>query len=561
MPDPTDAVVRRLRDLARPPDPGPDADLLGRFLADRDETSFAELVRRHGPMVLSVCRRVLGHAYDAEDAFQATFLVLARRAGAIRPRSLLANWLYGVAYRTALHARRAAALRREREHTAAATRDTVAPAGGPEPDLREVIDRELAALPEAYRAAVVVCDLEGLSRRDAAARLGWTEGVVAGRLARARAVLARKLAGYGLAVPAGLFAVVPECVAAGLADSTARVCVLAAAGEAVVAAPVAALTQGVLKAMLVTKLKTATAAAMVGCAVLVTAAAGWQAGAAPQERPAKKAAETPKKPKGKDAERDRIAELERERDLLLKRVAQLEERLALMEQVRKNEMALADAARKAEANARRSAEAVAGFARDTLTPLPAPAAAPASTPLPSLTLPPPAVASTTPVRPANTAPASEPRPSTPAPTTPPLTPAGVVPSGPSPSPSSAAPTPGTRPPAVNTTPLPSPGVSPEPQPNPRPAPRVVTQVYAVGELAADEKQAEALMRVVRRAVEPASWSELGGQGVVEFFEQGKALVVRNTPDAHKELGELLGLLRDAAGKKTTPPSRTTNGRP
>src|SRR5437764_763749 len=97
---------RCLRALLGPPEN--DADMLGRFLTDRDEESFARLVRRHGPMVLAVCLRVLRHRQDAEDAFQATFLVLARRAGAVRPRSLLANWLYGVAHRTALEARRAA---------------------------------------------------------------------------------------------------------------------------------------------------------------------------------------------------------------------------------------------------------------------------------------------------------------------------------------------------------------------------------------------------------------------------------------------------------------------
>src|SRR5205814_10639713 len=150
---------RCLRALLRSPEP--DAELLARFVADRDEESFGHLVRRHGPMVWGVCRRVLRHRQDAEDAFQATFLVLARRAGAVRPRSLLANWLYGVAYRTALEARRVSAVRREKERRAAAMRDPAVMPGGPEPDVREALDRELAALPEVYRAAVVVCDLEG----------------------------------------------------------------------------------------------------------------------------------------------------------------------------------------------------------------------------------------------------------------------------------------------------------------------------------------------------------------------------------------------------------------
>ena len=108
-------------------------------------------------------------------------------------------------------------------------RDTAATSDGPEPDVREVLDRELAALPEAYRAAVVVCDLEGLGRREAAARLGWTEGTLSGRLARDRALLARRPPRYGLAVPAG---VLGAAVPAGLAESTTRLGVLVAAGGA-----------------------------------------------------------------------------------------------------------------------------------------------------------------------------------------------------------------------------------------------------------------------------------------------------------------------------------------
>jgi RNA polymerase sigma factor (sigma-70 family) len=205
MPHRTSGPHRLLRTLLRPSEP--DADLLAWFIADRDAEAFAHLVGRHGLMVLAVCRQVLGCAHDAEDAFQATFLVLARRAGAVGRRPLLANWLYGVAYRTALEARRAAAARRAKEQRATAMRDTTVVPDSSEPDLHEVFDRELAALPEVYRAAVVVCDLEGLSRSEAAERLGWTEGTLSGRLARARALLARRLAGYGLAVPAGVLGV------------------------------------------------------------------------------------------------------------------------------------------------------------------------------------------------------------------------------------------------------------------------------------------------------------------------------------------------------------------
>jgi RNA polymerase sigma factor (sigma-70 family) len=557
MPQRTDAIHRQLRGLALRADPEPDADLLGRFLADRDEDSFADLVRRHGPMVLSVCRRVLGRAHDADDAFQATFLLLARRASSVRPRSLLANWLYGVAYRTAREARRAAAVRRVKEQRAAQMRRTVVVPDVPEPDFQDVLDRELAALPEAYRAAVVVCDLEGLSRREAAARLGWTEGAVAGRLARGREALARKLAGYGLAVPAALGAA-PPCVAAGLAESTARLGVLVAAGEAAaVAAPVAALTQGVMKAMLVTKLKGMTAAVMVGCAVLVTAAAGWQAEAAPQDRPTVKSADVPKKA-GRDADKDRIAELERERDRLLKMVADLQVRLDALERDRAAEKAKEKQARAAEENARRLE-----FLKSFIERNPADPARPALSEPATLT-PPVGVSPATPspVVPGGASP-------TPARTTP-VPASGVAP--PASRQGGATPSPGSRPVGSATPPaLDVPGsASPDSRPprtsppvdvpssNPGAAPRgagLVTKVYSVDELASDDKQAEALIRVIRRAAAAGTWDVDGGAGVVEYFQVGRSLVVRNTSDAHKELGELLGLLKEAAGKRTGRPPR------
>src|SRR5262245_53192677 len=226
----------RLRHILRQADADPDAELLARFVDDRDGEAFARLVRRHGPMVLGVCRRILRNGADADDAFQATFLVLARRAGAVRPRSLLANWLYGVAYRTALEARRAAAVRRIKERRAAEMR-TVSSAPNMPADLREVLDRELAGLPDMYRAAVVLCDLEGLSRSAAALHLGWTEGTLSGRLARARSLLARRLARQGLALPAGGVAALvgnsaTAAVPVTLAEATTRIGVLVAAGEA-----------------------------------------------------------------------------------------------------------------------------------------------------------------------------------------------------------------------------------------------------------------------------------------------------------------------------------------
>ena len=161
-----------------------DGDLLDLFLLRRDDAAFAELVRRHGPMVLGVCRRVLKNPHDADDAFQATFLILVRRGDSVRPRGRVGAWLHGVAYRTALEARRAAAKRRLKEAKAAPRIE--APVDVWE-ELRPALDRELARLPAKYRVPLLACDLEGKTRKEAAAQLGWPEGTVASRLSRARA--------------------------------------------------------------------------------------------------------------------------------------------------------------------------------------------------------------------------------------------------------------------------------------------------------------------------------------------------------------------------------------
>src|SRR5262245_42490216 len=167
------------------PDPGPpDAQLLRAFVAARDEDVFAEIVRRHGPMVLAACRRVLGHPDDADDAFQAVFLVLARKAGTIRGANL-AGWLYAVAVRTARGVRIMRDRRRNHELRANPDRQGGGVATA-DRDLAAVIDEELARLPECYREAVVLCELRGLSRKEAAAEIGVPEGTLSSRLATAK---------------------------------------------------------------------------------------------------------------------------------------------------------------------------------------------------------------------------------------------------------------------------------------------------------------------------------------------------------------------------------------
>jgi RNA polymerase sigma factor (sigma-70 family) len=226
-----------------------DGELLERYLARQDEMAFAALMERHGPMVLGVCRRMLANEQDAEDAFQATFLVLVRKGRSVVPRGAVGNWLYGVARRTAAHARSAASARRVRERVLARPELQTQEAA---PELGPVLDQELARLPDKYRAPVVLCDLEGKTRREAALELGWPEGTVAGRLSRARTLLAGRLARRGLALsPATLAAVLPQqacAVGRSLALRTQQ-----ALGGAV-AASVRSLAEATLRSLLVTRL-------------------------------------------------------------------------------------------------------------------------------------------------------------------------------------------------------------------------------------------------------------------------------------------------------------------
>jgi RNA polymerase sigma factor (sigma-70 family) len=242
-----------------------DHQLLDRFRRAREEGAFEAIVRRHGAMVLGVCRRVLRHAHDAEDAFQATFLVLARKAQSVRRPERLASWLYAVAYRTAVEAKMLAARRRAKERHMARP-EALEPATAC--DWRDVLDRELNRLPEKYRVPVVLCDLEGLPRQEVAGQLGWPEGTLSGRLTRARRMLARLLARRGLALPGGLLAAalsegasaaaVPERLVA----PTVRAAVAAAGNAAAIGlggTQAAVLMERVVRAMFLTKIKIVTA--------------------------------------------------------------------------------------------------------------------------------------------------------------------------------------------------------------------------------------------------------------------------------------------------------------
>jgi RNA polymerase sigma factor (sigma-70 family) len=262
-------VLRHIRGLAADAtiSERTDGTLLRTFLCDNDPAAFEALLRRHGPMVLRVCRRALGNAHDAEDALQATFLVLAQRAASIRKRESLASWLYGVAYRMATDARRAAARRHKHESRANPTppRDPALSAAWQE--LQTLLDEEIAALPETLREAFVLCCLENKSSAEVAQQLGLEQGAVWKRLSRARKRLQERLTRRGVSLTAVLAAVAvgvngaSAAIPVFLVRSTARAATALAAGQGAAAGlvptKVAALTEGVLKAMFKTNLKTA----------------------------------------------------------------------------------------------------------------------------------------------------------------------------------------------------------------------------------------------------------------------------------------------------------------
>ena len=272
----------------------PDADLLARFADARDEAAFAELVRRHGGLVFGVCKRVTGNHHLAEDAFQAVFVVLAAKAASLRPRSAVAAWLYGVAFRTSLRARTMADRRRRHE----ATVDTL-PEVGTEPadvcDAVQLLDEAIAALPEALRLPVVLCELEGGSRAEVARQLGIPEGTLSSRLASARKALARRLKNRGVALSAaGLTLALGRVASASVPANLAGRAVAAALAPGGVPGHVAELSSGVLRVMFLNKLKVAIP--LVGLLVVALFAGGLFAVEDPPAPPKRAEVPQPAKP-------------------------------------------------------------------------------------------------------------------------------------------------------------------------------------------------------------------------------------------------------------------------
>jgi RNA polymerase sigma factor (sigma-70 family) len=425
-------IVKHLRRAALQRDGGglTDGQLWGRFVEHRDQAAFAALVKRHGPMVWGVCRRLLNH-HDAEDAFQAAFLVLVRKAASIWPREMVGNWLYGVAHQTALKARATTFRRRARERQVMQMPEPAVAEPDLWHDLQPLLDQELSRLPAKYRVAIVLCDLEGKTRTEAARQLGCPEGTVAARLARARAMLAKRLARHGLPVSGGTLAAVlsqdgaSASVPTSAVSSTIQAASLLAAGQAaagMISVQVAALMEGVMKNMLLTKLKLAVAVVLI-VGIIAIPAAGLtyraMAGEGPNQQQTQDVESGPVKDQGGTVKELRRLKVEVER----LRAEIVELRKGLQQHVRP----------------------------------------------------------------------------------------GKTGDG-----------------------------------------KLVIKVYSVAGLTRPRNregtEAECLMRVIANIIDPPSWNRMGGKGSMEYFPEGASLVIRQSPDIHKQVQALLDTLR----KKTKP---------
>ena len=255
-----------------------DQELLERFVRTRDEAAFSQLVHRYAKAILAVCRRVLHQEQDVEDAFQAVLLVLARRAASIRKGEAVGSWLYGVAYRTAMRARKRAIRQQERDRHAAGPYDPEPPwSQAAAREFQRLLDEEVQRLAQKFRAPFILCCLEGLSNHEAARELGWREGTVSGRLAQARKLLQKRLARRGIMLTAALTAVAltqPTAAAAApglLTPGIIQATLAQAAGQpAAGLSPTAvSLAKGLLHGMCTAHLKT------IGILFGLVIASGW----------------------------------------------------------------------------------------------------------------------------------------------------------------------------------------------------------------------------------------------------------------------------------------------
>jgi RNA polymerase sigma factor (sigma-70 family) len=271
----------------------PDGQLLDRWVSERDEAAFEILVERHAALVWGVCRRILGSHHDAEDAFQASFLVLARKADSIVPREKLPNWLFGVAYHIAFKQRAGASSRQRREKQVVVLPEPQVSTRARSDECLGSLDRELRHLPERYRTAILLCELDGLSHQAAADRLGCPIGTLSARLSRARALLARRLKRRGLTVSAGGLSTLlaptdasaspPSSIVSSLSQASVHFARGETAAPGLIASGVLRLAERELKAMQFAKLK-AVSAILVSLSVLGPAAALFAAPRGPTIR-------------------------------------------------------------------------------------------------------------------------------------------------------------------------------------------------------------------------------------------------------------------------------------
>lgn len=296
-------LIQAVRDLALGGDSGHgDGELLEAFRQNGDEHAISALIRRHSGMIWGVCRRVLGAGPDAEDAFQATFLVLVQKASSIRDPQRIANWLYGVAQQTAvrMRAQRAKRGNRERQVEGMPERDAPAPTSN---HLEPILDEELSRLPEIYRAVIVLCDLEDKPRSAVAKQLGCPEGTIAARLSRGREMLASRLTRRGIATTSGALAIVLSVQAASAAPAPLILATIHSATTGAVSASVAALTQGVLQAMFFSRIKLVVAV-LVATLAFATGSILMYAAATSFNEPERVAVPVQKEDKLKDAPKE-----------------------------------------------------------------------------------------------------------------------------------------------------------------------------------------------------------------------------------------------------------------
>jgi RNA polymerase sigma factor (sigma-70 family) len=290
-------IIRR---LASPVEPEwTDADLLSAFIEQKDPTAFEAIVRRYGDMVFGVCCRVLQHQQDTEDAFQATFLVLFLKASSIQDRQTLSCWLYGVAFRTAMKAKSLMRKRKLKESQVSRPFDSDANSRKEKnasmeivwEELEAVLDQEINALPEKYRKAILLCDLQGKSRKEAAQLLKCKEGTLSGHLARGRKILAQRLEGYGIGCSVSLLGLiwtqkvvadrVPHSLMNQTIALTRQIQMQNIVGIDSLPDSIVTLTNGVLKSMFFTQLRNVTAIFIAGITALVVGLSSFSGHAAP----------------------------------------------------------------------------------------------------------------------------------------------------------------------------------------------------------------------------------------------------------------------------------------